>query len=684
MTHTFKPASRLNFPFGTLSRISAKWRILFSLAAFGIGFHNSAPAIEPLQVSADGRYLETTSGNPVYLIGDTAWMMPQKVASKADLQTYLRARKDRGFNLIQVMFLFKESFKSDTEGNPAFLSESPIQPNEAFWSRMDWVIDTAEEEDMYLMVFPAWARWIGELATNSTKMRRYGEFIGARYGDEPHIIWGMGGDMDFTAGPYRAFAEGFMKGRTGLTVAWNQSHPRWKEVLFTSHAHNGKTSRTYLPGDQWLSLNSGYTYRQDLNFYKVFIEAYENEPGEPLHFVEGHYELEGTDVVPYSINKFIAERWHPATGGAFGSTMGNERIWRWGQVGSNYFADDRTWLQQFNTEGTRVMDYFGRFWRARDWWTFVPSKDGPTDTNKLVMDNTGPIYSNKWVTATHSVDLNQTVVFFPYSGRNSARIDLNHLGDVSDTISATWFNPRTNSYSSTSTRNGGTTETFTRPSGSTNYVLVLQGSGAVDPNAAPVISSGPTASGNPVYGTSVTLTVTASDSDNDSLTYDWSKVSGPGTVTFNPDNGTEADETLASFTEPGNYTLRVTVDDGNGGTDENIVQVEIILNEAPVITSGPSAAQNPVTGTSVLVTVGASDGNSDDLVYDWSTVAGPGTVVFNPNSGPGADSTVASFPAVGSYTLKVSVGDGNGGSDSGTVDIEVVQTPAAIRIQPLD
>src|SRR6185503_5485711 len=57
--------------------------------------------------------------------------------------------------------------------------------------------------------------------------------------------------------------------------------------------------------------------------------------------------------------------------------------------------------------------------------------------------------------------------------------------------------------------------------------------------------------------------VSATDQDaGQTLTYSWSKVSGPGTVTFDPTGSQVSSSRMAAFSLPGNYVLRVTVSDG--------------------------------------------------------------------------------------------------------------------------
>ena len=85
---------------------------------------------------------------------------------------------------------------------------------------------------------------------------------------------------------------------------------------------------------------------------------------------------------------------------------------------------------------------------------------------------------------------------------------------------------------------------------------------------APVIDTAASATPNTIYEfDSTALTVSASDPDGDVLSYTWSKVSGPGTATF---DAPASDFTLVSFSAVGSYVLRVTVSDGNQSVTSDV------------------------------------------------------------------------------------------------------------------
>jgi hypothetical protein len=117
-------------------------------------------------------------------------------------------------------------------------------------------------------------------------------------------------------------------------------------------------------------------------------------------------------------------------------------------------------------------------------------------------------------------------------------------------------------------------------------------------------------------------------------------------------------------------TLAVTVTGGSG------------MNP-PVITTPPAAAQNPVTGRTVALTVAANDdGTEANLSYTWSAT-GPAPVVFTPNGSNAAKASTAAFTEPGDYTLTITVLDGTNRSVTQTLDVNVVSTYTYLRLTPV-
>ncbi|HLF07454.1 MAG TPA: Ig-like domain-containing protein, partial [Thermoplasmata archaeon] len=154
------------------------------------------------------------------------------------------------------------------------------------------------------------------------------------------------------------------------------------------------------------------------------------------------------------------------------------------------------------------------------------------------------------------------------------------------------------------------------------------------------------------------------------LTMAWSKVSGPGTVTFADPT---AVDTTATFSAAGAYVLRLEGDDGAlKSSDDTSIDVK------PA--SGANATPQVNAGADLTVSLPAQatlDGSATDdglpdppakLAISWSKVSGPGSVTF---ADPTSAKTTATFGSAGSYVLKLEADDSAlNASDEVTMDVE--------------
>ncbi|HYG77635.1 MAG TPA: DUF6531 domain-containing protein, partial [Planctomycetota bacterium] len=174
-------------------------------------------------------------------------------------------------------------------------------------------------------------------------------------------------------------------------------------------------------------------------------------------------------------------------------------------------------------------------------------------------------------------------------------------------------------------------------------------------NAAPVVSAGNNQTIRLPQTASLTATATDDGLPNPpgALTYAWSKVSGPGTVTFSAAN---ALSTTATFSVAGNYVLRFAADDSLATSTSDVAVTVLPANLPPVADAG--AAQTIRLPNGAILTGSATDDGIPDppatLTYTWSKVSGPGTVTF---STTGTSTKGAEFSAPGTYVLRLTVSD---------------------------
>ncbi|HEX6623534.1 MAG TPA: hypothetical protein VF064_07460, partial [Pyrinomonadaceae bacterium] len=162
------------------------------------------------------------------------------------------------------------------------------------------------------------------------------------------------------------------------------------------------------------------------------------------------------------------------------------------------------------------------------------------------------------------------------------------------------------------------------------------------------------------------------------LTTLWTKVSGPGPVTFA--NAASA-VTTATFTEPGTYVLRLTASDSLL-MDSDEMSVEVVpRNQPPIVNAGPDQSiELPNTATLAGVVSDDALPRGSTVTKTWSVLSGPGAVTF---ADPHDLSTVVTFGAPGDYTLRLTANDTEFTvSDDVLVTVYPVNQPPVVNAGP--
>ena len=217
------------------------------------------------------------------------------------------------------------------------------------------------------------------------------------------------------------------------------------------------------------------------------------------------------------------------------------------------------------------------------------------------------------------------------------------------------------------------------------------------PNSAPTFRDGSSTTRsiqeNTASGRNIGLPVSATDDDSgDTLEY---KLSGTDASSFSIVKTTGQLQTRAAldYETKKSYEVTITVSDGNEGTDSITVTINITndTSDDPVqqvsepeqddVTNNPpsfasdsttrSVQENTTSGTNIGLPVSATDDDSGDtLEY---TLGGPDAGSFSivRTTGQLQTSAALDYENKKSYEVTVSVSDGNEGSDSITVTINV-------------
>ncbi|HIF9323366.1 TPA: Ig-like domain-containing protein, partial [Photobacterium damselae] len=163
--------------------------------------------------------------------------------------------------------------------------------------------------------------------------------------------------------------------------------------------------------------------------------------------------------------------------------------------------------------------------------------------------------------------------------------------------------------------------------------------------------------------TAVTGQLTATDVDGDNLTFKPGTNPENGSVTVNPDGSWEY---VPNTDFNGEDSFMVVVDDGNGGTDTITVTVNVTpVNDAPV---GENVSAETQEETAVTGQLTATDADGDNLTFKPGTNPENGSVTVNQD---GSWEYVPNTDFNGEDSFTVVVDDGNGGSDTITVTVNV-------------
>ena len=205
-----------------------------------------------------------------------------------------------------------------------------------------------------------------------------------------------------------------------------------------------------------------------------------------------------------------------------------------------------------------------------------------------------------------------------------------------------------------------TTVTFTLTvSDGTNDGVTDQVEITVTNNDPPTVNAGADQAVD--EGDTVTLTGTATDDDDDPLTYRWTHDSSLA-ITMANDTSLSTTFTVPAATADTTVTFTLTVSDGtnDGVTDQ--VEITVTNNDPPTVNAGADQAVDE--GDTVTLTGTATDDDDDPLTYRWTHDSSLAITMANDTS----LSTTFTAPAATAdttvtFTLTVSDGTNDGVTD---------------------
>jgi hypothetical protein len=169
------------------------------------------------------------------------------------------------------------------------------------------------------------------------------------------------------------------------------------------------------------------------------------------------------------------------------------------------------------------------------------------------------------------------------------------------------------------------------------------------------------------------------------LTWSWSVVSGPGTVTFNNAALTNA---IATFSQSGLYVLQLTASDSAAVSSSQVMIIEDTAPTVRLATNNVLTVTNEALLTGTITDDGLPPGA--ELTATWSEVSGPTAVTFNPAiqtsplSGVPVTNVVqstATFSVAGTYVIGLTADD-SFAANSATLSLSVNSTIPVVSAGP--
>ncbi|MBD3630648.1 glycoside hydrolase family 140 protein [Cyclobacterium sp.] len=454
--------------------LSPKTVLFLFLFVFSLAFTYGQEDLPRLRVAENQRFLVTADESPFFWMADTAWELFHR-CDREEAAYYLRKRAEQGFNVVKAVALAEiDGLQSpNAYGETPLIDLDPRQPNPAYFSHVDEVVEMAAAEGIYIALLPTWGDKVfknswgkGPEVFTEENAKSFGKWIGNRYKDQSNIIWVIGGDRNpredtRDVAIWRALAAGIVEGTGGQDNALMTFHPQ--------PAGPGGSSN-WFHNDEWLDFNmhqTGHCANQPT--YQKISHDYNLQPvkptldGEPLY--EDHPNCFNAKELGYSLPEDIRRimYWN-VFAGAFGQTYGCHDVWQMyttDREGIN--GPLRPWQVALDLPMANQMKHLKNLMLSRPFLRRIPA---PEMIPGIQENNTD------FVIATRDSEGSYAMVYFP-TGQSKA-VNCKPLN--SRMLKVTWYDPRTGNQIDAGIISKAPSNTFVPPSSGGkghDWVLIL-------------------------------------------------------------------------------------------------------------------------------------------------------------------------------------------------------------------
>ncbi len=413
--------------------------------------------LEALKVSDNGRYLQTASGTPLFVLADTMWGLATLSEAEADL--YFKTRKEQGFNTILGPVGWGSHFKTPAGDD----LDKPKRAEDAYYRHLDMLVAKAKKHGLYLGFVVQWGSADRmKKFKNPEEAYDYGRFIGNRYKSEPHLFW-------LGAGEYTLADKKYLKYHAA--VGRGVKDAVGSRQLVTLHPAGGEgykkqSSSDFFHDADWLDFNSVQTWTHDASTFKKVKDDWNLKPTKPVFMSETKYEGEGSDA--FRVRRLA---YWSTFSGSLGFGYGHGDIWSGKRDGKNWRgalqapgANDLRHLSNLvrsrsETPNGKVI-YFDR--RPDD--GLVKRVDGGKNSDKAG--------ERGHVAAMRDDDGRYLMAYVPTDGSTrSLTVDMGAIKGAK--AKAWWYSPRSGDAREIGVYDASGSRTFDTPKSGKDWVLVV-------------------------------------------------------------------------------------------------------------------------------------------------------------------------------------------------------------------
>lgn len=392
--------------------------------------------LETITVHPSGHFLQTRSGKPFFYLADTAWELLHR-CTREEITLYLDDRAGKGFTAIQTVLLAELDGlrEPDPEGHLPLLNEDPDKPNEAYFEKVDWVVDQMLSRGLYPALLPTWGdKWdqgefgAGPEIFTPENARTYGEWLARRYVDKP-VIWVLGGDRKVTQGRhYRvilSMSEGLRTHGKKHLQTFHPSPPGYpREVFYTD------------PFFDFVMTQSGHVRKGMPNDAIVSTDYHRFPPipcldGEPCyeHMPVMNPFWDGDESTRWTAHEVRKRAWWAVFAGACGHAYGCHEVWQMMSPDRKaMIAPGVPWQEALGFPGSSQMQIVRRLIEALPPFSLIPD-------HTLLHDALGEIEDHQ--VACRDIEFRYILVYAPTNNV----IALDSTSAPKEEFDVTWLNP---------------------------------------------------------------------------------------------------------------------------------------------------------------------------------------------------------------------------------------------------